>query len=856
MPDRFCSLVLAVGIALLATVAFVPAASADPTEVTTTVDEFDDPGPGMGCSLREAIQAANTNRAFGGCPLGDDAYGNAIGVPPGTYNLTIPGPNPTNAAGDLNVIDNYLGIYATSVYDVNAPVGPTTVRAASSDRVLSTNTTTFIVGIRITGGSTSGSGGGISSTGYLGLTDVTVDGNSASGIGGGVFIGDPGNLDTFNTTISNNSARGAGGGIGYLSNYTVQPSRIYTSTIVSNTGDSDGNGDGGGGGISTGGSIHAEISNTILSGNGVKVFSGTVAEDCTGALFSGGSNLVGTDSNCTYPGASTNAGNLTGAGIGGASVIAHNTAALADNGGHVPTRLPTRSSPAINRGGAATDCGNGGTDARGVGRPQEGVCDMGAVEALPAVSSQAVSTQADELDSAFDGSCSLREAVTSANNNQATGGCQAGSTGIDTIQLTPGTYTLTRPGVDDTNALGDLDVSSGNSLLLTTTGTAQTTINGNGGVTGDRVLHVLPGPAAGGRIISGLNIQNGRPAGDGGGIESQGDLSLRRVTVSGNVAGGNGGGVHYTNAATGNVLNSTIYGNRANGDGGGMFSVATGAPSLNNVTVTENIAGADGDGGNGGGLAWIPGGPLVNSIVAGNADFSGADAPDCLGSLTTQGFNLIGQAESCTFAPASSDHVGTSAAPLSSGLGALADNGGTTLTLAPLFGSLALNFGNSLTPGSGGASCQATDQRGIARPLAGRCDIGAVEFDPAAVRQLTVAKNGSGSGTVTGTGISCGADCTESVADATAVVLSAAPGAGSVFAGWIGCDSSTGSSCTQTLGANETVTATFNLVPVVTPPPILTTPETPTTPAPPKCKKAKKKKSRSVASTAKCKKKK
>ena len=53
-------------------------------------------------------------------------------------------------------------------------------------------------------------------------------------------------------------------------------------------------------------------------------------------------------------------------------------------------------------------------------------------------------------------------------------------------------------------------------------------------------------------------------------------------------------------------------------------------------------------------------------------------------------------------------------------LGALADNGGPTLTHGLLPGSPAINAGDD-------ADCPATDQRGAARPTAA-CDIGAYEF--------------------------------------------------------------------------------------------------------------------------------
>lgn len=81
---------------------------------------------------------------------------------------------------------------------------------------------------------------------------------------------------------------------------------------------------------------------------------------------------------------------------------------------------------------------------------------------------------------------------------------------------------------------------------------------------------------------------------------------------------------------------------------------------------------------------------------------------------------------------------------------------------------------------------------------------------PAAAVQLTVARAGSGSGTVTSTpaGISCGAVCTAGFAAGTAVNLAASPAAGSVFAGWSGACSGLGA-CVVTLSAARSVTATF-----------------------------------------------
>jgi hypothetical protein len=71
-----------------------------------------------------------------------------------------------------------------------------------------------------------------------------------------------------------------------------------------------------------------------------------------------------------------------------------------------------------------------------------------------------------------------------------------------------------------------------------------------------------------------------------------------------------------------------------------------------------------------------------------------------------------------------------------------------------------------------------------------------------------VSKAGTGSGTVTASGINCGVDCSESVGSGTQVALTAVATSGSTFAGWTGTGCSNG---TVTVNGNVTCTATFNL---------------------------------------------
>lgn len=89
-------------------------------------------------------------------------------------------------------------------------------------------------------------------------------------------------------------------------------------------------------------------------------------------------------------------------------------------------------------------------------------------------------------------------------------------------------------------------------------------------------------------------------------------------------------------------------------------------------------------------------------------------------------------------------------------------------------------------------------------------DINGILYDPLI---LTVNKVGTGSGTVTSTptGINCGTDCSESYPFGTVVTLTNASNPDSIFTGWNGACTGIGS-CTVTMDAAKTVTATFSKV--------------------------------------------
>ena len=85
-------------------------------------------------------------------------------------------------------------------------------------------------------------------------------------------------------------------------------------------------------------------------------------------------------------------------------------------------------------------------------------------------------------------------------------------------------------------------------------------------------------------------------------------------------------------------------------------------------------------------------------------------------------------------------------------------------------------------------------------------------FTPPSSFTLTVTKSGTGQGTVTSSGgsINCGLTCSVSgVTPGTISTLTATPAPGSTFAGWSGGGCSGTETCTVTLNANTTITATF-----------------------------------------------
>ena len=277
----------------------------------------------------------------------------------------------------------------------------------------------------------------------------------------------------------------------------------------------------------------------------------------------------------------------------------------------------------------AADASNEVTDRRAL--TNLGFFDKGGI--TPAATTITVNSTSD-IASATDGLCTLREAITAANSNAASGAvageCSAGSGGSDTIDLTTVTGTINLAGVLP-------DIAS--DMSINGPGSSQLTVRRNTSAF-YRIFNITSGTVA----LSGLTVRDGRTAdaadtnsSRGAGIQNLGTLTMNDVTVTANQTGNNqvgslttggarGGGIYNEGtltmtscSVTGNVTGNSVAAGNDGGDGGGIFSFGT--LTINHCVVSGNTTGnaaGSGFGGRGGGIR--NGGTLVvtNSTISNN----------------------------------------------------------------------------------------------------------------------------------------------------------------------------------------------------------------------------------------------
>jgi CSLREA domain-containing protein len=318
-----------------------------------------------------------------------------------------------------------------------------------------------------------------------------------------------------------------------------------------------------------------------------------------------------------------------------------------------------------------------------------------------------------------DGTLTLTTVNVTGNNRQA--GTGGGIVNAGTLVLNNSTVANNSSHFYDG---GGIENETGAKMTLTDVTVSGNSADNSGGID-NRGTATLTGVTVSDNVAVGFDFHADTPGIDGG-IGNYGTMTLTDSTVSGNSSGQSGGGIGNHGALT--LADSTLSDNAAGGGAiyppqsyaaAGMGSGLCVYPSSSSTVISNTII-------------------AQNQVIAGKGSGGSAIAgtgPDVSGAVQSSGYNLIGQTDGST-GWNSTDLTGTAAHPLNPDLGSLANNGGPTLTMLPLADSPALGAGSvALVPAG-----TTTDQRGLARVVNGKVDIGAVE-----------AQNAASSAVITGT---------------------------------------------------------------------------------------------------------
>ncbi|MFN8523656.1 MAG: choice-of-anchor Q domain-containing protein [Chloroflexota bacterium] len=335
----------------------------------------------------------------------------------------------------------------------------------------------------------------------------------------------------------------------------------------------------------------------------------------------------------------------------------------------------------------------------------------------PALAATLTVNRSDDAgDGTCDATCTLRDAIASAN-------------------VAGGAVIVFQPGLTSPITLAGSELTISKSLTISGPGARILAVDA---AMASRVLSVTGGSA----LVRGLTLSGGN-AFLGGAVTNAATLTLADVVVSGSSTTTGGGGVFNDTGATLTLTGSTLTGNSAGTAGGGLYN--RGTTSATNLTISGNVAAI----GLGGGILNEGTLSLTNGTIASNGATTGGGISNSA-TLTLKNTVVANQSfgGNCSGTPAggassnnlqdSGTSCGAGFAVGTVGLGPLTDNGGPTNTHALVAGSAALNTGSN-------AACPGTDQRGAprAQTVADPCDIGAYEKAAFIVTKTTDTNDGA-----------------------------------------------------------------------------------------------------------------
>jgi hypothetical protein len=676
LPRPVVAGLIAIGVAGSAGIVLAAAASAAPATATLYVDPSGtsgactSTGTGACATIQQAINAAEA-AGYAGTAV-------TIDVTPGTYTGSD-----TITGGSEQTL---------TILPTPGAAGAVTLDGGGTGSVLTIDFTSLVQldldSLTITGGRTSGDGGGIDNQGQgiVVLNDSTVADNEAVGsfgsnaYGGGIANDGAGTFDITNTTITDNRAA-AGAGVDGVTGSA--PGAGGTSGQLG--------GDGDGGGV-------ANLGSGLINMNYATVSDNTASAGNGGAGGAGaqGSAGVGT------------AGDLGGSGgDGGTGGDALGGGLIADGGTILIDHTTINDNQAVGgvggTGGAGGAGGSGDTGVDGGGSP---------------------------------GGTGLAGGAGGAGGNGEVGGNAYGGG----VMVISGTVQVQGTTVNGNSASAGSGGSAGGGGQGGYGGAGGAGVptgqGGQGGDGGQGGNAQYGGDAYGGGVDAQSNVAigevtdayNGASGGDGGnggkgGTGGTGGSGSSAGTQGdgGNAGDGSGGGVSTGGGVVGDggnvqILNSTISEDA-------IPFAALGAAGLPGVGSADGNPGAPGSAGYGSGGAIYS---VSDEVSVGASIVAGNDVPECSGSVADLGYNLTEEApgaSTCGLSTANNDVMGV-ATPV---MGALQDNGGPTQTMLPN-SQMAIAIPNPTTIASTPV-CPDTDQRGVPGPIPGQsdCTIGAVE---------------------------------------------------------------------------------------------------------------------------------
>ncbi|WP_055445843.1 choice-of-anchor Q domain-containing protein [Lacinutrix mariniflava] len=616
----------------------------------------------------------------------------------GAQDISISGgtANGNSAANEGGGLWNGSGIMTVSNYTVDGNTASgndgTTPGAAGGGGIyneggtLDLSGTTAIIN-NVADGAQSTGGGILNAAGTLIADGITIMDNTANRAGGGIETNGGGAVTLTNVSLNSNDAGivtgagapGNGGGLHVSGNSTVT---LIDGTVNMNTAASEGGGLWNGMGTLTidgttidantasgatasegGGGIYALSNGTVILVNGATV-SNNIAD---GASGSGGGILVDADASFSAIDSfiTGNRANRAGGGIevvaGIGTALLSNTALNNNNAGVSPAVAAPGNGGGLHISGMQDFTITGGTvNGNSAGREGAGLWNGTGVMLVDGVTIDAniaLGSAANQGGAGIFNNGGTLNVVngTIVSNNMSTGTSASGGG----LLSTAGAVTITDSTFDSNaanRAGGAIEVIDGTLIFMSSSmlnndvnGTAGTAAPGNGG---------------------GLHVTG-----------TSGTVSIDTSTISGNAAANEGGGIYNNTGSITTVMRSTISGNTATVSGGGLTNNGA-SLDLNAVTVAFNTSM-----GIAGGVDAVNTVTLKNTIVALNTATSGIDVS---GVLVSNNYNLIGMDDLNVFSAAANDIEGMD--PL---LGALQDNGGTTLTHNLLDSSPAFDAGDS-----------------------------------------------------------------------------------------------------------------------------------------------------------------